>query len=310
MIRIEVGTLESAIFAPVPRHLFSGIAMRRRSFAFSLLAPVALLLPAAAQAAAAVKYGDALYEPRLRQQGKDVMWLPTPDAMVLQMLRAAKVTRQDIVYDLGAGDGKIPIAAAKHFGARAVGIEYEPKMAALAQRNAKRAKVDDKVRIIQGDIFKEDFSSATVVTLYLLPDLNYQLRDTLLAMKPGTRVVSHQWHMGEWEPDQSIRGEQSDAFLWIVPARLDGRWALRDAQGLWQATVEFTQRFQRTAGQITIGGVARPLLGAFVNGATLGFTFVAPDGSVQSLRADTDGKTLSGTLRFVDNLTPVSGARI
>lgn len=284
--------------------------MRRRSFAFSLLAPVALLLPAAAQAAAAVKYGDALYEPRLRQQGKDVMWLPTPDAMVLQMLRAAKVTRQDIVYDLGAGDGKIPIAAAKHFGARAVGIEYEPKMAALAQRNAKRAKVDDKVRIIQGDIFKEDFSSATVVTLYLLPDLNYQLRDTLLAMKPGTRVVSHQWHMGEWEPDQSIRGEQSDAFLWIVPARLDGRWALRDAQGLWQATVEFTQRFQRTAGQITIGGVARPLLGAFVNGATLGFTFVAPDGSVQSLRADTDGKTLSGTLRFVDNLTPVSGARI
>lgn len=270
----------------------------------------ALLLPMATHAAAAVKYGDALYEPRLRQPGKDVMWLPTPDAMVLQMLRAAKVTPQDIVYDLGAGDGKIPIAAARHFGARAVGIEYEPKMAALAQRNAKRAKVSDKVRIIQGDIFKEDFSSATVVTLYLLPDLNHQLRDTLLAMKPGTRVVSHQWHMGEWEPDQSIRGEQSDAFLWIVPARLEGRWALRDADGRWQATVEFIQRFQRTAGHITIGNVSRPLLGSFVNGSTLGFTFVAPDGSIQSLRADTDGKTLEGTLRFVDNLTPVTGSRL
>ena len=284
--------------------------MPLRSFARWFLALGAFLLPLAIQAAAAVKYGDALYEPRLRQPGKDVMWLSTPDAMVLQMLRAARVTNRDIVYDLGAGDGKIPIAAARHFGARAVGIEYEPKMAALAQRNAKRAKVDDKVRIIQGDIFKEDFSSATVVTLYLLPDLNHQLRDTLLAMKPGTRIVSHQWHMGEWEPDQSIRGEQSDAFLWIVPAQMDGRWALRDAQGNWQATVEFTQRFQRAAGQITIGGVTRPLLGAFVNGPTLGFTFVAPDGSIQSLRADTDGKTLKGTLRFVDNLTPVSGARL
>lgn len=299
--------------------------MRLRTFALCVLALTALpsvtlaqVAPtaqpakstAAAKAAAPVKYGDALYEPRLRQPGKDVMWLPTPDAMVMQMLHAAKVTRDDIVYDLGAGDGKIPIAAAKHFGARAVGIEYEPKMAALAQRNARRAKVDDKVRIIEGDIFKEDFSSATVVTLYLLPDLNHQLRDTLLAMKPGTRVVSHQWHMGEWEPDQSIRGEQSDAFLWIVPARLEGRWALRDAQGRWQATVEFTQRFQRTAGQITIGNVSRPLLGSFVNGSTLGFTFVAPDGSVQSLRAETDGKTLDGTLRFVDNLTPITGSRL
>ncbi len=284
--------------------------MRLRSFPLWLLVLGAMLLPLAAQSTGKVKYGDALYEPRLRQPGKDVMWLPTPDAMVMQMLRAAKVTSQDIVYDLGAGDGKIPIAAARHFGARAVGIEYEAKLAALAQRNAKRAKVDDKVRIIQGDIFKEDFSSATVVTLYLLPDLNHQLRDTLLAMKPGTRIVSHQWHMGEWEPDQSIRGEQSDAFLWIVPAQLDGRWALRDADGRWQARVEFTQRFQRTAGKITIGGVTRPLLGAFVNGPTLGFTFVAPDGSIQSLRADTDGKTLKGTLRFVDNLTDISGARL
>jgi SAM-dependent methyltransferase len=285
--------------------------MHLRLLVAALAAFGALLLPPVTGLAAEVsKYGDAIYKPRLRQPGKDVMWLPTPDAMVTQMLRAAKVTSKDLVYDLGAGDGKIPIAAAKQFGARAVGIEYEPNMAALAQRNAKRAKVSDKVKIIQGDIFKEDFSAATVVTLYLLPDLNHQLRPTLLAMKPGTRIVSHQWHMGEWEPDESIRGAQSDSFLWIVPAQLEGRWSLRDEAGSWQASVEFTQRFQRAAGQITIRGTTSPLLGTFVDGSTVGFTFVAPDGAVQSVRAQTDGKTLTGTLRFVDNLTPIKGQRL
>ena len=157
--------------------------------------------------------GDELYRPRLRQPGKDVMWLPTPDAMVTRMLRAARTTSVDIVYDLGAGDGKIAIAAAKEFGARAVGVEYDGALAALARRNAERAGVASKVTIIQGDIFKEDFSRATVVTLYLLPDLNQQLRPQLLLMKPGTRVISHQWEMGEWEPDETFRVGESEAFL-------------------------------------------------------------------------------------------------
>ena len=145
------------------------------------------------------------------------MWLPTPDGMVKRMLEAAKTTGRDIVYDLGAGEGRIPIAAAKAFGARAVGIEYDPALAALARRNAARAGVADRVTIIEGDIFKEDFSAATVVTLYLLPDLNQQLRPQMLRMKPGTRVVSHIWDMGEWEPDEAIRSSETEAFLWIVP---------------------------------------------------------------------------------------------
>ena len=129
------------------------------------------------------------------------------------------------MYDLGAGDGKIPIAAAKQFGARAVGIEYNPDMAELARRNAKRAGVDDLVTIITGDIFKEDFSKATVVTMYLLPDLNLKLRPMILKMKPGTRVTSHQFHMGDWEPDETLTQEYRDAYVWIVPADVAGRVA-------------------------------------------------------------------------------------
>lgn len=255
------------------------------------------------------KYGDELYRPTLRQPGKDVMWLPTPDVMATRMLQAAKTTDKDLVYDLGAGDGKIPIAAAREFGAKAVGIEYDPRLAALAKRNAERAGVADKVTIIQGDIFREDFSKATVVTLYLLPELNEQLRPQLLRMKPGTRVVSHQWPMGEWEPDEIIRVDQTEAYLWIVPADVAGRWSLRDGQGSIDAMVELEQQFQRIGGSITMRGKTQPLVGAFVNGAAIGFSFVAPDGGVRSVRATIDRDRLSGTIGLAGTTTPVTGAR-
>jgi predicted RNA methylase len=122
--------------------------------------------------------------------------------MVTRMLEAVKTTKDDLVYDLGSGDGKIPIAAAKDYGARPIGIEYNPEMAEFARRNVKRAGVEPLVEIITGDIFVEDFSKATVVTMYLLPALNVKLRPIILAMKPGTRVTSHQFDMGDWEPDQ------------------------------------------------------------------------------------------------------------
>ena len=169
--------------------------------AFALVA-LALALPGAAQ----VKPGDEVYQPTPGQAGKDVVWIPTPDALVTRMLEAVKTTKDDVVYDLGSGDGKIPIAAAKEYGAKAVGIEYNPEMAELARRNVKRAGVDNLVSIITGDIFVEDFSKATVVTMYLLPQLNVKLRPTILEMKPGTRVTSHQFDMGDWEPDQHAEG--------------------------------------------------------------------------------------------------------
>jgi len=255
------------------------------------------------------RYGDALYEPRLRQPGKDVMWLPTPEPMVERMLAMAKTTSADIVYDLGSGDGRLPIAAAQKFGARAVGIEYDRDLAALARRNAERAGVRGKVTIVQGDIFKEDFTRATVLTLYLLPDLNQQLRPRILAMQPGTRVVSHAWDMGEWEPDATQRLGDGEAFLWIVPARVEGRWALRDAAGFFAGELSLLQRFQRVGGTLDLRGKVQPVLGAYVEGDILGFTFVDLDGGVRSVRARVDGGSLAGSLNFAGNLTPLTGQR-
>ena len=274
-----------------------------------LVALLAILATGPLAAQVFPQYGDELYRPRLRQPGKDVMWLPTPDAMVTRMLRAAKTTSDDLVYDLGAGDGKIAIAAAKEFGAKAVGIEYDKELASLAQRNAERSGLANRVTIIQGDIFKEDFSAASVVTLYLLPDLNHQLRPQLLQMKPGTRVVSHLWDMAEWEPDETFRIGESEAFLWIVPARVDGRWMLRDDRGSWEGELDLTQQFQRIGGTLTIRGRPQPLLGAYVQGEVIGFTFVHPDGGLRSVRASVAGPTFAGSLRFAGNLTPIAGRR-
>ena len=256
------------------------------------------------------RYGDEVHTPRLRQPGKDVMWLPTPDAMVERMLAAAKTTAADVVYDLGAGDGRIPIAAAKRYGARAVGIEYDGDLALLARRNAQRAGVAARVSIVEGDVFKEDFSAATVVTVYLLPDLNQQLRPRILRMRPGTRVVSHVWDMGEWEPDEAIRSSESEAFLWIVPAEVAGRWRVRDEGGFVEATIELAQRFQRVGGTLTERGRTQPLLGAYVQGEQLGFTFVHGDGGVRSVRARVSGDRLEGSLYFAGAATSMSGQRV
>ena len=279
-----------------------------RSLPVAAICAVALCFaPAAAQNIPS--YGDALYQPTLRQDGKDVMWLPTPDAMVTQMLQAARTKPEDVVIDLGAGEGRIPIAAAKQFGATAIGIEYDGKMAALARRNAQRAGVADKVTIIEGDIFSEDFSRASVVTLYLLPDLNQQLRPQLLRMKPGTRVVSYMWDMGEWEPDETFKVDDGEAHLWTVPAAVAGRWDLRDDRGDPAGEIRLTQQFQRVGGTLTMRGKTQALLGTYVAGATLGFTFLHADGGVRSVRAMVDGDVLRGHVRFPGSPSPIIGRR-
>ena len=225
--------------APIPK------ARPARAFARAPLAiafAAAALLSSGAPAQPVAPHGDAVYTPMPGQVGKDVMWLGTPDAMVAAMLAAAKTGPADLVADLGAGDGRIAIAAARDFGARAIGVEYDAKMAALAARNAARAGVADRVRIVEGDIFKEDFSRASVVTLYLLPELNLELRPTILAMPAGTRVVSYQFTMAEWEPDTVIRGTPWDAYLWIVPARVAGSWRVADEAGREVAALDVAQQ--------------------------------------------------------------------
>lgn len=238
------------------------------------------------------------YAPKLGQMGKDVMWLPTRDELVTQMLTVAQVSPDDEVVDLGAGDGKIAIAAARQFGALAWGIEYNKDLAALAQRNAEKAGVAGRVRIVQGDIFKEDFSRASVVTLYLLEELNEQLRPTLLGMRPGTRVVSNTFGMGDWEPDQVIRVGSNTGYFWKVPAQVAGRWTVHGLDRRGPVLLALTQRHQRVGGTLTggpaLGHPTQPLLGARIDGADLHFSFVKEDGQLQAVQVRVQGGTMTG----------------
>lgn len=175
------------------------------------------------------------------------MWVATIDSVVEAMLRAARVTNKDRVIDLGSGDGKIPIAAAKRFGATAVGIEYNPQLVQLARCYADAEGLGDRVQFEQGDIFKADFSNATVLTLYLGPTVNLKLRPKLLDMRPGTRVVSNTFDMADWQPDEIIEPDVGNtrALLWIVPARVEGDWKLTEVGGQASFTVRLQQRFQK-----------------------------------------------------------------
>jgi SAM-dependent methyltransferase len=211
------------------------------------------------------------YKPQRGQSGKDVIWVPTDDALVVQMLDLAKVTRADLVYDLGAGDGKIVITAAKRFGAKAVGIEYNPQIVQLAQCLGDVAGVADRVRIQQGDIFESDFKEATVVTLYLLPDLNLRLRPTLLHMAPGTRVVSHTYAMSEWKPEEEASTDAGQSYIWIVPAKEAGEWSFEQRSGTDRFAVNLEQTFQELRG--TAGESHAQLLKAKLQGPRVGFTF-------------------------------------
>ncbi|HSN40797.1 MAG TPA: class I SAM-dependent methyltransferase, partial [Burkholderiales bacterium] len=164
------------------------------------------------------------YAPQIGQAGKDVIWVPTPQALVERMLQMAKVTPNDYLIDLGSGDGRTVITAAKKFGVKALGIEYNPDMVALSKRNAEKEGVAGRAEFMKADIFATDFSKATVITMYLLPQLNLRLRPTLLKMKPGTRIVSHAFSMDDWQPDQTESVGSRTAYLWIVPARVEGTW--------------------------------------------------------------------------------------
>ena len=200
-----------------------------------------------AACAAPVAAQDKEYTPHVGQEGKDVIWVPTPQALVDRMLDMAKLTAKDIHYDLGSGDGRTVITAAKR-GAHAWGVEFNPDMAKLAERAAAKEGVSDRAKFINGDIFQTDFSKATVVTLYLLPSLNLKLRPTILKMKPGTRVVSHAFSMDDWQPDQTENVEGRTAYLWIVPAQVEGTWRWSITPGQKETELTLRQQFQNVEG--------------------------------------------------------------
>ena len=249
-----------------------------RSFltlSLSLVASVAL-----AQAQTAQKP----FEPSVGQAGKDVVWVPTSQVLVDKMLDLAKVTPQDYVMDLGSGDGRTVITAAKR-GARAMGIEYNPDMVELSRKNAVAAGVGEKATFAKADLFETDFSQATVITMFLLPQINMKLRPKILEMRPGTRVVSNTFTMEDWEADETavVGGECTTwctALFWIVPAKVEGTWKTP------QGELTLKQQFQMLSG--TLG--SSPISNAKMRGSEILFTA----GGVQ-YSGRVNGNTIQGT---------------
>jgi SAM-dependent methyltransferase len=240
-----------------------------RPFALALC----LFVMAGGVLARAQQQAPTEYQPEVGQEGKDVIWVPTALALAEKMLNLAKVTARDYVIDLGSGDGRIVIAAAKR-GASALGIEYNPDLVALSQRHAAREGVSEKARFMKADIFESDFSQATVITMFLLPELNLKLRPLLLDLKPGTRIVSNSFDMEEWQPDQSVFVSQQEgcdntyceAFLWIVPEKVEGRW--RTAQG----ELNLEQHFQMISGTLKTGKDRLPIANGSLSGNEIRFS--------------------------------------
>jgi hypothetical protein len=209
------------------------------------------------------------YEPRVGQEGKDVVWVPTPQSLVDKMLDIAKVTAKDYVIDLGSGDGRTVITAAKR-GARAHGIEYNPEMVNLAKRNAETEGVSSRATFAKADLFESDFSKATVLTLFLLPEINIKLRPKILDLRPGTRVVSNSFDMEDWKPDQTVTVSEDctswcEAYLWIVPAKVQGTWKLADGE------LTLKQTFQMISGTLKSAGGITKLSNGKLNGEQITF---------------------------------------
>lgn len=258
------------------------IAIRRTLFA--ALATTALLGNAWAETKTLPEF-----QPEVGQAGKDVVWVPTPQILVDTMLDMAELTPDDYLIDLGSGDGRTVITAAKR-GARAHGIEYNPDMVTVARKAAEAEGVSDRATFEQADIFETDFSDATVISLFLLPNLNLKLRPTILEMEPGTRVVSNSFDMAEWESDETIRIDYKECssyctgHKWVVPAKAEGTWELDNG-----GTLTLTQTFQMLDGTLETSGVSAQISEARMKGVEITF-----DAGGTTYTGTVDGDTMKG----------------
>lgn len=232
-----------------------------------------LLLNFAADGVLAADAPEKPFEPVVGQAGRDVVWVPTPQVLVEKMLDVAKVTPQDFVMDLGSGDGRNIIAAARR-GARAMGVEFNPDMVELSKRSAEKAGVADKAQFVQGDMYVADISKATVMALFLLPENLDKLVHKFLALKPGSRIVANQFAVSGWEPDETGRvdgdcGSWCTWLLYIVPAQVGGRWRLQKGE------LELEQKFQKLTGTYTVDGVIAQISNGRLRGDQITFSIGA-----------------------------------
>ena len=233
--------------------------------------------------------GKTDYQPQVGQDGKDVIWVPTPQALVEKMLDIAKVTPKDYVIDLGSGDGRTVITAAKR-GVKALGIEYNPDMVELSKRNAAKEGVSERASFMKADLFETDFSEATVITMFLLPDINIRLRPKILNLKAGTRIVSNSFTMGDWTADDTVVVKDGcvsycTAYLWLVPAKVEGNWSLGDGE------LSLKQTYQMISGSLRRGGKAVPIANGKLHGDQITFNAA---GSVYLGRVN--GNSMEGTI--------------
>lgn len=262
----------------------------------------AFLVAATVASTCALAQPAKQYQPKEYQDGKDVVWVPTAQTLVDRMLDMAGVTASDYVVDLGSGDGRTVITAAKR-GAKALGVEYNPKMVELSKANAAREGVTGKATFVKADLFKTDFSQATVVTMFLLPEINLKLRPKILAMKPGTRVVSNSFDMGDWKPDQTIESvpnckDYCTAFYWVVPAKVAGTWKAPDGR------LELKQTFQFFTGRLVNGKVVTLVTGGRLNADE--FTFTA---GTTIYKGRVDGNAMDGSATTPTGIAPWKAMR-
>jgi len=271
---------------------------RRRLIGTLLAGTGAIALPALAQPA---------------DRPLDVPFVPTSDETVDRMLRMAGVGPKDYLIDLGSGDGRIVITAAKQFGATGFGVELNTDRWKLSLRNAEKEGVSDRVAFYQRDLFETDLSKATVLTMYLLPTVNLKLRPRILALRPGTRVVSHDFDMAEWMPDARADRGWTRVYLWIVPARVEGEWTWKQAVGkvVPQFSIELRQQFQMISGPAKIDNEPYWLTDARLRGEEISFTVIGDAGGLRirhEYSGRVAGEAIKGTVRMVngDNASPVT----
>jgi SAM-dependent methyltransferase len=270
----------------------------------SLISAVVVVAAASLSNAAFAQSAPAReYTPQVGQEGKDVIWVPTPQALVDRMLQIAGVTAKDYVVDLGSGDGRTVITAAKKLGARALGIEYNPDMVELSKRNAAKEGVAGRATFMKADIFETDFSDATVVTMYLLPQLNLKLRPKISSMKPGTRVVSHAFSMDDWQPDQIETVEGRTAYLWIVPAKVEGTWRWEFPSGGPRSyELLLRQHFQMVEGLVRADNKTGQVRNLKLRGDRITFSVMEFAGVETVIQRDfagrVSGNTIEGTMKL------------